>query len=264
MPRKMAVFCDETGTHNCKYFGWGSIWCPLDKTRELDRQIGRLYGRRRKELKWTNCGSSRRYGNIVRWFFKTPWVCFQSFLVRKDTMDIFSGNASKRVAFKKLLCTMLTTQMQRFDELPGGPRQFTVYVDEAGDSTRSMTEREFRILTATARKRTNSERDYVTQYRRVDSRSRRGIQLADILIGAIRARWEGRPSGSKGKVCREIATHLGWKNLRGLTPPNIKFNIWMHHDGYDASPHIEHRKVRLKRRNGDPQRLFDRLKHPVG
>lgn len=264
MARSMAVFCDETGTHNCDYFAWGSIWCPLDKTDELDRAIGGIYGmRRRREMKWTNCGNARKYKSIVRWFFRTPWVCFQSFLVRKDTMDIFSKGSSKSVAFKKLLCTMLATQMPRFDKLPGGPREFTVYVDEAGDSTRSMTEREFRILSATARKRTGSERDYVSRYRRIDSRSRRGIQLADLLIGALRARWEGRPRGSKRKVCKTIARHLGWKNLRGLTPPNLKFNVWMHHDSYDASPHIEHRRLRLKIPSGDPQRLFDRMGQPA-
>ncbi len=261
MPREMAVFCDETGTHTCDYFGWGSIWCPLDKTYDIDRALDRIMERagERRELKWTYGGRKNSRRDIVRWFFKTPWVCFQSFLVRKETMNVFSKGTSRSVAFKKLLCTMLTTQMKRFDALPGGPRRFMVYVDEAGDSTRKMTEREFRILSAATQKRTDSDRDYISHYRRIDSRSRRGIQLADLFIGALRARWEGSPRGNKGRTCEVIARHLGWKDLRGLTPPNLKFNVWMHHDSYDASPHIEHRTLRLKHRGGDPQRLFDRL-----
>lgn len=258
MPRQMAVFCDETGTHDCDYFGWGSIWCPRSRIVQMDQiidEICRSCGERR-ELKWNYGGKGNSRKRIISWFFATPWICFQSLLVRKDTMRIFD-EGSRQVAFRKLLCTLLTTQMSRFDALPGGPREFTIYVDRTGSTTRSLTAREFRILTAASRKKTKRRRDMVRSFQRIDSRSGRGIQLADLFIGALRARWEGQPKGKKGKNCRLIARELGWKDLRGTTSPNLKFNVWLHHDSRDASPHIEARRLHLERPGGDPKRLFD-------
>lgn len=257
MTREMAVFCDETGTHDCDYFGWGSIWCPLDKINSIDHVIGRICREfnERREVKWSRVGHGSSRQKMVRWFFHTPWICFQSLLVRKDTMHIFDGG-KRQVAYRKLLCTMLATQMKRFNALPGGPRRFTIYVDQTGSTTKSLTRNEFQILTAAARKKTGSQRDLVRNFRRIDSRSRRGIQLADLFIGALRASWEGRPKAQKKAICQSISKHLGWKNLRGITTPNLKFNIWLHHDSYDASPHIKSRILRLRNEHGDPERLF--------
>lgn len=261
MPRKMAIFCDETGTHNCAYFGWGSIWCPLDRVGALERAVDRICRAEgcRRELKWSMSHALAARQRALRWFFETPWVCFQSLWVKKSKMRIFRGRSSAALAYRKLLCTMLTTCMERFDALPGGPRDFEVVVDQVSETTRTLTRREFRILTAAAKKRGDTRRNPVADFRRVDSRSTRGIQLADLLAGAIRAGWEGRPGGAKRKVYRTVARHLGWKDLRATTAPNLKFNIWLHWDSIDASPHLKTRRPKLRVGRGDPQRLFDRL-----
>lgn len=261
MAREMSIFCDESGTHTCDYFGWGSIWCPTGKVEALEREVGRICKKHRcrRELKWSATSQSKVRRAVVRWFFRTPWVCFQSLLVRKDTMKIFGRRRSHQLAFRKLLCTMLTTCMDRFDRLPGGPRKFTAVVDETGGTTRSLTTREFRILTAAARKRVGSKRAVVDGFRRVDSRKTRGVQLADLFIGAIRAAWEGKPRRAKKKLCRTVARSLGWPNLRGTTRPNLKFNVWLHHDSFDDSPQLTSRRLRLRHPEGDPQRIFERL-----
>ncbi len=260
MPREMAVFCDETGTHDCDYFGWGSVWCPKSRVAEMDYMIDKICrsSGERRELKWNFGGKRNSRKRIIGWFFATPWICFQSLLVHKDSMYIFDDDG-RQVAFRKLLCTLLTTQMSRFDALPGGPRKFNIYVDRTGSTTKSLTAQEFRILTAATRKKTKTRRDMVHSFQRIDSRSGRGIQLADLFIGALRARWEGRPRGKKAKNCRLIARELGWKDLRGTTTPNLKFNVWLHSASREAASHIETRRLRLKRPKGDPERLFDAL-----
>lgn len=262
MTRKMAVFCDETGTHNCAYFGWGSVWCPADKVGQLDRAIDRICRtqKTRGELKWSNSGSSGARRKALRWFFRTPWVCFQSLWVRKDTMRIFRGDCSKPTAYRKLLCTMLTTCMDRFDSLPGGPRDFEVAVDRVGQTTRSLTRQEFRILVAASQKRNDDRRNPVADFSRVDSRKSRGVQLADLLAGAIRASWEGKPRGSKAQMCQVITRHVGWSDLRATTAPNLKFNVWLHWDSIDKSPHLKSRRLSFRVPSGDPQRLFDGLR----
>lgn len=262
MMREMAVFCDETGTHDCDYFGWGSVWCPLERAEEMDAAINRICGSRsrRREIKWSNSGRVRVKRRLMNWFFRQPWVCFQSLMVRKDAMRVFSENPYDAVGYRKLLCTLLCTQMERFDRLPGGPRRFTVFVDETGKTTRSLTAEEFRILQAAARKRTGLGREFVRRFRRIDSRDRRGIQVADLFIGAIRAAWDDNPTGSKASVCRMLADQLGWRDLQGTTRPNLKFNVWLHRACRADVGHLETRRLRLKRPRGNPERVFDGVK----
>lgn len=267
MTRDMAVFCDESGTHDCDYFGWGSVWCPLDRVDEIDREVDRICREvaggsrsRTRELKWSNNRRVTAKERVVDWFFRRPWMCFQSLMVRKDTMRIFGDGGRDTVAYRKLLCTLLTTQMARFDALPGGPRRFTVHVDEVGETTESLTAREFRILTAAARKRTGAGRDFVRNFRRIDSRSRRGIQVADLFVGALRAAWDANPTGRKATVCRAIADALGWSDLGGATAPNLKFNVWLHRASREAASSVETRPLRLKRPRGNPKYVFEAIK----
>jgi hypothetical protein len=258
--RGVTVFCDETGTHDCEFFGWGSIWCPTDRVAELEGLVDDICARHsvRGELGWKYATSRARFHEaIVEAFFERPWLCFQSLLVRKDDMRIF-GEDHHSVAFRKLLCTLLTTQVSRFDALPGGPRSFELRVDEVGETTRALTRQELRILLAAIRKRSDGPEPMVTELGRVDSRTCRGIQLADLLVGALRSAWEGNPPGTKGRVCDAIATHLGWDSLRATTHRNLKFNVWLHRSatGHDLQP----RPLHFRFPDGDPTPLFDSLR----
>jgi hypothetical protein len=64
--------------------------------------------------------------------------------------------------------------------------------------------------------------------RTVDSKSSPGVQLADLLVGAVLAARHGAiESDSKKALVRRIADHLGWTDLRSDTLPMAKkFNVW--------------------------------------
>lgn len=259
--RGVTVFCDETGTHDCEFFGWGSIWCPTDQVGEFEAIVDRICDdhRARTELGWKYAD---RYvlcmEDVIEAFFRVPWICFQSLFVRKEDMQIFDED--RAVAFRKVLCTLIATQVRRFHNLPGGPRSFEVRVDEYGRTSRDLTRQELRIMSATTRKWSNGAEPLVTSLGRLDSRTSRGIQLADILVGALRSSWEHNPRYAKGRICDTVAHHLGWESLRAVTHPNLKFNVWLHHSATDHDLHP--RPLDLLVPEGDPQHIFDALPTP--
>lgn len=258
VPRTMSVYCDETGAHDCSYFAWGSIWMAHERQDEFNARIDAIAKKHgvRGEFGWKDSqGRAAFCKELVRWFFQQRWVCFQSLFVRKQDMRIFTTERLKNdtVAYKKLLCTLVAVNAANFDALPGGPRQFRILVDQVGDKP-SVTEEEYRIVAAAIRKRTDHALPPVATFARVDSQSARGIQLADLLVGAIRAEWEadGKKPIKRGGLRKYIAECLGWENLRATTPRNLKFNIWLHNacEGYAMHP------MRLKYPQGDPEEAF--------
>lgn len=259
--RQMAIFCDESGAHDCDWFVWGSVWCPYEGVEALEHQVGRACRHRRRELKWSQLPGATVRRGVVDWFFATPWVCFQALAVRRDAMRIFDGPGGHTLAYRKLLCTLLVTQMARFDRLPGGPRRFHVFADQTGQTTRELTQREFRILTAAGAKRHSLGGEQLAAFKRVDSRMSRGIQVADLLAGALWASLEYQPdAGPKAEFCRYVGGKLGWPDLRAYTPANLKFNVWIHNACMDGLDDIDLRRLSLSEPAGDPEALFRRAR----
>ena len=61
-----------------------------------------------------------------------------------------------------------------------------------------------------------------------DSKQTPGIQLADVLLGAVVAGWNEEVTAEpKRRVMAEVAKHLGWPDLRSDTHVSEwKFNVW--------------------------------------
>ena len=259
--RTMSVFCDETGTHDNDYFAWGSLWCPTARSEQMEAKLSEIWGRR-GEFAWKFLKGKDldRLKWMTRWFFSQPWLCFQAFFVEKSSMRIMERGNSKDIAHRKLLCTLLATQMPRFDALPGGPRQFAVKVDQVGSTNLKKMRRDLRCIGAASRNRNRRNHELLVDYDRVDSRSTRGVQLADLFVGALRAGWEDGRTGNcaRSRYIRFLAGQLGWRNLRGFTAPNLKFNVWLHCDSEPPSRRFRLRKVDLKNDDGNTDALFRR------
>lgn len=82
-----------------------------------------------------------------------------------------------------------------------------------------------------------------------NSREAPGIQLADLLIGAVMSQWQQRATAEPKLAVRKlIAAHLGWEDLAADTHvKEWKFNIWYF---YDPTANLERevmtRPLRLK------------------
>lgn len=257
MTQRITVFCDETGAHDCRYFGWGSIWCPSESVDELNQTLDYFCSKsnQKNELKWSHTGDGGARNEAIRWFFETPWLCFQSMWVRRSTLGQLTRKNST-FAYRKLLYAMLGARIHQFDQLPGGPREFEVRADQVDGRNPARTRKEFHLLQGVCAAQSKSERQLLIDFQRVDSRQHRGIQLADLLVGAIRSSWEGMPTGTKRAICTTISNHLGWQDLRATTDNNLKFHIWMPRDFGIKSRDPQLRALALTDRHGDPRRVF--------
>jgi hypothetical protein len=65
-----------------------------------------------------------------------------------------------------------------------------------------------------------------------DSKGSAGIQLADVLLGAVVSGWNEEPVAEpKARLRDFVAEHLGWRHLRADTRHwEWKFNIWYFYD----------------------------------
>lgn len=77
--------------------------------------------------------------------------------------------------------------------------------------------------------------------RTVESKATPGVQLADLLVGAVMAARHGDIEAEPKKaLMRLIAEHLGWKDLLADTKPEAqKFNIWRFWDPTSRQPRPE-------------------------
>jgi hypothetical protein len=82
-----------------------------------------------------------------------------------------------------------------------------------------------------------------------DSKEFEGIQLCDVLLGAVVDTWnEGSTSDHKAALKTHIASYLGWSDIRSDTRPSErKFNVWWLTDQThpDQQRPIQTRNVRL-------------------
>lgn len=71
-----------------------------------------------------------------------------------------------------------------------------------------------------------------------DSKDALGIQVADVLLGAVVTDWNHETAGPSKLALRDwVAEHLGWRNLRADTRRREwKFNIWYFHADGEAKP----------------------------
>lgn len=72
-----------------------------------------------------------------------------------------------------------------------------------------------------------------------DSRTSAGVQIADVLLGAVLCPWNA--ASEEGSCKRRIAAHLldgiGWKDhLADTFPAEWKFNIWTLRDRTASGP----------------------------
>lgn len=202
--------------------------------------IGRIrndHGRPDEEVKWNKCSRSSLgfYKALVDYFFKASSLSFHCMVVERawvKTREHHDGSIdlARRKHFTKFLSNKIVALTRAY---PGREIQTRVYVDKipssyakAGEAMEiignRMTDQAFG-LGAVANEIKRIER--ITE---CDSKRYNGIQLCDLLLGAVVDTWnEGSTADHKAELKRHIASYLGWNDLRSDTrPKERKFNIW--------------------------------------
>jgi len=225
------VFADESGTSaESPCYSIGALVVPSELHEPFVRKFDQLRTRHgvTHEVKWNRIGSSYGVINFVLdWLMliNRTRLTFGIIVVRKAAYHNWScGGADREEAFYKTY-TMLMSDLGRRHA-----GTFEVYIDQRPDRYAKRDEVMQKI--ANYRLAAIGRPSKVTRVRKSDSRLIPGIQLADVLTGAINAshrEWldsSFRLRRGKRVLIDSLASALGWDALYYDTMPNPRFNIW--------------------------------------
>lgn len=246
--RNYLVYCDESGIDGQVYYGFGSLWLPWERRGDLTGLIGRLRERHRyeDEIKWTavNRRSASFYRELVREFFARRWLMFHCIVIRKGAVDL-SRHKDFDEARRKHFAMLLKAKV-KFFSAGAKDKSYHARVDPLPSRYEKADEAAFKIVGATLKKELGLTplKTLIT----VDSKSSPGVQVADLLLGAVMSAWQKTvTSDHKKSVRAEVAAHLGWEDLHADTRHwEWKFNVWHFHDPTRGAREARTRDLNLK------------------
>jgi hypothetical protein len=193
------------------------------------------------EVKWEKVKreTSPFFEALVDEFFRRRWLMFHCLLISKGEVDLSFHDNSWDLARRKHFTLFLANRIRRFAR-PG--KHYMIRVDPIHSSYKKADEAAEVILSnilqqAPSLKGARTIDSLIT----VDSRQTSGVQLADLLVGAVLAARHGDITSSPKKaLVQRIAAHLGWPDLASDTMPSAqKFNIWRFWDPTSGKPRPE-------------------------
>lgn len=242
-PRHYLVFCDESGIHGTRYIGYGSLWMPWERRGDFVGIWRRLHEEYfpPSEVKWTKVKAKTLpfFEALVDEFFSRRWLMFHSLVASKEEVDIRCHDKDWDLARRKLFVMLLSNKIKRF-AAPG--KVYRIRVDPIASRYRKSDEAAELIL---KRQLEQSKplrgQGCIHSLRTVDSKDSPGVQLSDLLIGAVMAARLGEVEAEpKIRLIGRIARRLGWSNLTHATfEEETKFNIWRFWDPTSGCPRPE-------------------------
>lgn len=229
MPR--LAFADESGTdNNSRCYAIGAVCLPAGEREKFERQVLDLKATHgvMGEAKWTRVRDSHGLVNFVLdcldLVLSSPDVTFDAIVVNKGLYRNWQGGGvQQEVAFYKTYTYLLRHIVRRLQDTAH------VFIDARSDRYGKRDEAMLtignRMLALLASK---GRLGAVTK---VESHESPGVQLADVLTGAIntahllRLQTLGIHPG-KHLALERLAAQLQWPHLAHDTYPHPKFNIW--------------------------------------
>jgi hypothetical protein len=249
--RNYLIFCDDSGLHGSTHYGFGSLWMPSQRRGDIHVRVRELRQRHRlppDEIKWTKITARNRpfYEDLVAEFFTRPWLMFHCLVVRKGYVEKEFHDGDYDLARRKHFA-MLLKQKVAFFSAGAADKAYHVRVDRLPSSYDKADEVAFKVVNASLDKEigTPAVRSLFTR----DSKATLGIQLADVLLGAVMAEVIGEENAApKLRIRRVVAEHLGWSDLKADTNHREwKFNVWHFYNPRSGEPReVSTRPLRLK------------------
>lgn len=232
------ISCDESGVHGVVYYGFGTLWMPWERRGDFSALVSELREKNRyiEEIKWTNVGrySEPFYTDLIDAFFQRSWLMFHALVVRRGYSDKsfhkdFDEEKRKRFA-------MLVERKIAHFCAGDARKRYHVWVDPLPSRYKKADEAAFKIVSSMLKNEFGLKPLETLVTRR--AKEVPGIQLADFLLGAALADWQNEAtSARKLRVCRHLAKHLGWSDMRSDTHPSVwKFNLWYFYDPSTGHP----------------------------
>jgi hypothetical protein len=258
---KRAIFCDESGfSGGHKYYCFGALVMGYQRRGYFAAEMAALRKMHRRlddEVKWNKCSRSNVefYLALVEYFFKNPNLSFHCMVVDRSWVDTKAyHDGSLELARRKHFTQFLSNKIVALKAAYPGRKLWTrVYVDQLPYSYRKSGEA-IEVIGNRLANKLGSLNDLARDVKPInsviecDSKRYNGIQLCDLLLGAVSDTWnESSTADHKAEVKRVIARYLGWPgDLRSDTRPEArKFNVWWLTDQFADQRPIDTRPVKL-------------------
>ena len=200
----------------------GGIWCPKDKTREINdriREIKAKYGVR-PEVKWVKISAKREqmYSDLINYFFDDDDLHFRALIV--DNKSCINNEAFHQTHddwYYKMYFNMIKVVLNPSDI-------YSVYLDIKDTKSKTKIQKLSEVL---SNSRYTISRKTIKKIQVIRSDEVEIMQLVDILIGAIAYKLRGyTKSISKTKMIQLIERRSYYKLEQTALYREDKFNIF--------------------------------------
>jgi len=248
--RNYLVYCDDSGLHGSTHYAFGSFWIPAERRGDFPALVKALRDvhNMHDEFKWQkiNARNEQFYLDLVEMFFRRPWMMFHCLIVEKSYVDKEAHGGDYDLARRKHFALLPKKKIEMLCS-GGAKKVYHLRVDPLPSRYAKADEAAEKIINASLKKEIGHPA-VRTLYTR-DSKTTTGIQVADVLLGAVMDDWAGGSRAvPKQNVKKAIAAHLGWPDLKADTTPfEWKFNIWTFWDPTKGEERpVKTRPVRLR------------------
>lgn len=241
--RHYLVYCDESGVDGKRLQGFGTLWITYERRGDFQKLWKELHENffPPSEVKWQKVKKNTYdfYEALVDEFFKRNWLMFHALIISKEEVDLSLHENDWDLARRKHFTRLLANKIKRFAR-PG--KQYRIRVDPIASRYEKADEAAEKILRSMIKQDSSlANHNIVHSLTTVDSKTSPGIQLSDLLLGAVMAaRHKEVTAEPKLKLIQRIASHLGWDDLESDTMPAAqKFNVWRFWDPKSGKPRPE-------------------------
>jgi hypothetical protein len=248
--RHFAIYCDESGVHGTRLMGFGSLWMVWERRGDFQQLWRDLHAAHfpPSEVKWTKITKQTLpfFLALIDEFFARNWLMFHCLVLGKSEIDLTLHDGDWDLARRKHFTLLLANKIKRF-AAPG--KVYRIRVDPIHSRYQKADEAAEVILRNLMEQapRLSGQR-VIHSLRTVESKDSPGVQLGDVLLGAVMAARHGDVTAvPKLAVIERIAGHLGWDDLGADTfPKATKFNVWRFWDPTSGTqrPEVTRRPTR--------------------
>ncbi len=241
--RHFLIYCDESGVDGKRLQGFGSLWITYERRGDFQKIWQNLHEKyyAPSEVKWKKVTKKTYpfFEALIDEFFSRNWLMFHCLILSKEEVDLSFHENDWDLARRKHFTGMLANKIKRFAR-PG--KHYRIRVDPI-HSRYSKADETAEIILKNIMEKEPSLRgqDIIHSLITVDSKESPGVQLSDLLLGAVMAARHREISAEhKHRLVEHIAGYLGWDDLETDTMPGAKkFNIWRFWDPTSGKPRPE-------------------------
>ena len=220
----LEIYCDESGIEalsdktSHKYVAIGGVWISSTYRTELKDKVNEIKQRYnvQGELKWNKVSPKYKdlYSDLVDYFFSTPRIRFRVILINTEKIDNdYFNNSSAELGFYKFYYQLIKHWI--YDG-----NQYDIFLDHKANGNRNRIKE---LKSFLVRSNYNAQ---ILQVQALHSHESIGIQLADVLTGAVAAKFNNViVSDTKKEMIRKIEHYIN-EEIKPTRRTEGKFNVF--------------------------------------